>query len=105
MQEKAGAEKANILDTVGEIALAYDDMGRCSEAVEWYERGLAGEEAELGKNHPQTLVSVNNLALACKKAGDLDRAVELYERCLAGKEEGNDQYMSEGDAVKGCVRG
>ncbi|GMI32320.1 hypothetical protein TeGR_g4751 [Tetraparma gracilis] len=39
MKEKAGAEKADILDTVGELAQTYDTMGRCSEAVEWYERG------------------------------------------------------------------
>ncbi|GMI32324.1 hypothetical protein TeGR_g4751 [Tetraparma gracilis] len=93
MKEKAGAEKADILDTVGELAQTYDTMGRCSEAVEWYERGLAGEEAELGKNHPSTLISVYNLAIACDRAGDLDRAVELFERCLKADEEGgNDDY-------------
>jgi tetratricopeptide (TPR) repeat protein len=91
MQEKAGAEKARILDTVGHIASTYKRMGRYSEAVEWFERCLAGREAELGKNHPSTLVSVYNLAVACKKAGDLDRAVELFERCLSGKEEGGDE--------------
>ncbi|GMI52706.1 hypothetical protein TeGR_g14312 [Tetraparma gracilis] len=64
MEEKAGAEKATLLATVGYIANTYSNMGRYSEAVEWYERTLAGAEAELGKNHPQTLASVNNLALA-----------------------------------------
>jgi tetratricopeptide (TPR) repeat protein len=73
-------------------------MGRYSEAVEWYERGLAGREAELGKNHPSTLISVYNLALACEKVGDLDRAVELFERCLARREEGGDEDGARGTA-------
>ncbi|GMI29004.1 hypothetical protein TeGR_g1, partial [Tetraparma gracilis] len=90
MKEKAGAEKATILGTVGQIAQTYEWAGRYSEAVEWNERDLAGREAELGKNHPATLISVNNLAVACKKAGDLDRAVELYERAMQGFEDGGD---------------
>jgi tetratricopeptide (TPR) repeat protein len=99
MDEKAGSEKAGILSTVGHIAQTYDDMGRYSEAVEWHERGLAGQEAELGKNHSETLISVYNLALACKNAGDLDRAVELFERCLAGDEEGGDESGARGTAL------
>ncbi|GMI28054.1 hypothetical protein TeGR_g5692 [Tetraparma gracilis] len=91
MMEKAGAEKATILTAVGQIASTYSRAGRYSEAVEWNERGLAGQEAELGKNHPATLDSVNNLALACEEEGDLDRAVALHERCLAGREEGGDE--------------
>jgi tetratricopeptide (TPR) repeat protein len=106
MKEKAGAEKVHILATMGQIASTYKGMGRYSEAVEWNEMCLAGEEAELGKNHPSTLISVNNLAFACENAGDLDRAVELYERCLAGREEGGDDDRARrtaenlGDALK-----
>jgi tetratricopeptide (TPR) repeat protein len=93
LKEKAGVEKAVILVTFGLIASTYINMGRYSEAVEWHERCLAGREAELGKNHPLTLVSVYNLAVACKNAGDLDRAVELFERCLKADEEGgNEEY-------------
>ncbi|GMI35440.1 hypothetical protein TeGR_g1209 [Tetraparma gracilis] len=98
MKEKAGAEKADILGTVCHIAETYRETGRYSEAMEWGERSLAGEEAELGKNHPSTLISVYNLALACEGAGDLDRAVELFERCLAGEEEGGDDDSARGTA-------
>jgi tetratricopeptide (TPR) repeat protein len=88
MKEKAGAEKGGILGTVGRIAQTYDDMGRYSEAVECYERCLAGQEAELGKNHPETLISVYNMAFTCDKAGDLDRAVELFARFLHNCDQG-----------------
>jgi tetratricopeptide (TPR) repeat protein len=66
-QEKAGAEKASMNFMV--IAGTYDDMGRHNEAVEWYERCLAGREAVLGKNHKETLFTVAKLAAASKKAG------------------------------------
>jgi tetratricopeptide (TPR) repeat protein len=88
MKEKAGAEKADILTTVGLIASTYRMAGRDSEAAEWNEMCLAGQEAELGKNHPVTLTNVYNIGVACAKAGAIDKAVEHIERVLTGLESG-----------------
>jgi hypothetical protein len=51
--------------------------------------GRGGAEAELGKNHPETLNSVNNMGLACAKAGDIEKAVEQISRVLTGIEAGS----------------
>ena len=43
---------------------------RQAEAL--YRRALAGSEAHLGANHPDTLISINNLAALLRKQGKLE---------------------------------
>ena len=45
---------------------------RQAEAL--HRRALAGREAHLGANHPDTLNSMNNLAILLEKQGKLDEA-------------------------------
>ena len=45
---------------------------RQAEAL--HRRALAGHEAHLGANHPETLKSMNNLAVLLRKQGKLDEA-------------------------------
>ena len=45
---------------------------RQAEAL--HRRALAGREAHLGANHPETLTSMNNLALLLRQQGKLDEA-------------------------------
>ena len=44
-------------------------QGKLNEAAPLFARALEGREAELGKNHPDTLTSVNNLALLLEDHG------------------------------------
>ena len=46
---------------------------RC-QAEALHRRALAGREAHLGANHPETLQSMNNLAVLLEKLGKLDEA-------------------------------
>ena len=46
------------------------------EAEPLYRRDLAGCEAQLGRDHPDTLISVNNLAELLRSQGKLDEAGE-----------------------------
>ena len=46
--------------------------GRQAEALQ--RRALAGREAQLGANHPETLGSMNNLAVLLEKQGKLAEA-------------------------------
>ena len=46
---------------------------RC-QAEALYRRDLAGSEAHLGANHPDTLISMNNLAALLEQQGKLAEA-------------------------------
>jgi len=60
--------------------------GRYKQAMELYERALAGYEEALGVDHPDTLGTVNNMALVFGHQGQHEKALELYERALVGYE-------------------
>ena len=47
---------------------------------------LAGEEKQLGAEHPNTLITMSNMAGLCEEMRDYGAALELYERVLAGEE-------------------
>eukprot|EP00435_Cladocopium_sp_Y103_P029579 s2666_g7.t1 len=51
-----------------------------------YRRSLAGLEAQVGAQHPDTLLSMNNFAELLRQQGKLEEAEPLYRRCLAGQE-------------------
>ena len=68
------------------FASCYQISARYDDAEELYERALAGNEKQLGPDHPATLRTVENLAIVYKNKGRYDDAEELYERALAGRE-------------------
>jgi serine/threonine protein kinase len=57
-------------------------LGHPQEAVSLYDRARQTREAQLGADHPDTLVSMSNLATGYKAAGKLDLAVPLHEQTL-----------------------
>ncbi|KAJ6258208.1 Nephrocystin-3 [Drechslerella dactyloides] len=59
---------------------------RYGEALQWFERVLAGEEKALGKDHPSTLCTVHSIASVFSDQGKHDEAMQWFERALAGKE-------------------
>ncbi|KAL7275372.1 hypothetical protein RUND412_001677 [Rhizina undulata] len=54
--------------------------GRYEEALDLYQRALAGYEKTLRKDHPSTLTTVHAIALV------FDEALEFYQRTLVGSE-------------------
>ncbi|KAF3311286.1 hypothetical protein TWF173_008432 [Orbilia oligospora] len=56
----------NNLTTVRRIGSYYCDITRYDEAMNWYQRTLAGKEKALGKDHPDTLATVYYIALVFK---------------------------------------
>jgi tetratricopeptide (TPR) repeat protein len=69
-----------------ELAEAYGDAGRTSEAITLHEQTLAARERTLGPDHPDTLDSRNNLAIDYQDAGRLNEAITLHEQTLAACE-------------------
>ena len=81
-----GADHPHTLTSRGNLAYAYQDAGRVSEAIPLFERNLADRERLLGADHPHTLTSRGNLADAYQDAGRLAEAIPLSEQTLADRE-------------------
>ena len=65
------------------LAASYDALGRHAEALELREQTLARQKAELGPDHPDTLVNMNRLAISYQALGRPAEALELHQEALA----------------------
>ncbi|KAF8461380.1 hypothetical protein BDZ91DRAFT_851079 [Kalaharituber pfeilii] len=81
-----GADHPDTLSTVDKIARVFHEQGQYNEALEFYERALAGREKALGTDHPDTLTTFDYMARVFRVQGQYNKALELYERALAGRE-------------------
>ena len=70
-----------------DLASAYREADRMTEAVGLLERALAAEERLLGARHPSTLASRNNLGSAYRATGRPGEAIPLFELNAAACEE------------------
>ena len=70
------------LKSRNQLALAYSDAGRTSEAVPLLEATLEGFESTLGPDHPGTLISRSSLAAAYAAAWQFARAEPLLRDSL-----------------------
>ena len=71
--------EAAIRDTLG---TSYWHLGELPKAIQQQERALALRSANLGLNHPDTLMAMNNLATIYNDAGRLNESIALYEKLL-----------------------
>ena len=71
--------KARITGTIGGI---YSQLGLYERAESLLKAGLAIHEAELGADHPQTVVRIRELARVYQLMGRYGDAEELYRRAL-----------------------
>jgi tetratricopeptide (TPR) repeat protein len=81
----AGEHHPATLDTVNNLAYAYESAGQLDRAIPLFEQALTDSRRVLGDDHPNTLGSVNNLAYAYESAGQLDRAIPLFEQALTDR--------------------
>ncbi|KAL7266392.1 hypothetical protein RUND412_011064 [Rhizina undulata] len=68
------------------MAVLFHRTKRYDEALELYQRALAGQEKALGKDDLDTLVTAHNMALLFDSTKRYDEALELYQIALAGRE-------------------
>ncbi|HTU89259.1 MAG TPA: serine/threonine-protein kinase [Gemmataceae bacterium] len=71
--------EASIRNTLGE---SYRYLGEYPQAIKQHERALTLREAQLGPDHPDTLIARNNLANAFWAVGRTAEAIGLYEQNL-----------------------
>ncbi|MET8083947.1 tetratricopeptide repeat protein, partial [Micromonospora sp. NPDC005237] len=80
-----GDDHPNTLATGGNLAYAYQEVGRVDEAIPLFEQVLADCRRVLGDDHPSTLASGNNLAYAYQTVGRVDEAIIQFEQVLADR--------------------
>jgi len=76
---KLGADHADTLTSMNNLANGYGAAGKLDLALPLYEQTLKLRTAKLGADHPDTLTSMANLANGYGAAGKLDLALPLYE--------------------------
>jgi len=81
-----GAEHAQTLSSLNNLAYLYQAQGRDAEAEPLYRRALAARKRVLGAEHPQTLGTLNNLAILYKSQGRYGEAESLHRQALAARE-------------------
>ena len=86
LERVLGPDHPDTLTVQNNLAAAYRDAGRFTEAIPLFERTLAARERTLGLSHSDTLTSQHNLAAAYRDAGRFTEAIPLFERALAGRE-------------------
>ena len=75
----------DIASTLGNLGIAWSDLGDARKAVTYFERTLAIFEQVYQEtpNHPDIASTLNNLGIAWRDLGDVQKAVSFYERALA----------------------
>ena len=61
---KLATDHPDTLDTLVNLATAYQAAGKLSEAIKLFEQVRDALVTKLGADHPDTLTSLNNLATA-----------------------------------------
>jgi tetratricopeptide (TPR) repeat protein len=81
-----GPDHRHTLEARNNLAYAYTDAGRTSEAITLYEQILPACVRTLGPDHPHTLDTRNGLASAYRAAGRPKDAIILYKQVLPDRE-------------------
>ena len=82
-----GPDHPRTLIARNNLALAYQEAGNVSTAIDMYQALLPdlARAPVLGPVHPDTLTTRNNLALAHQEAGNVSTAIDMYEAVLADR--------------------
>ncbi|MFD1210741.1 tetratricopeptide repeat protein [Arthrobacter sp. GCM10027362] len=83
---RIGPDHPHTLTVRNNLALAYQEAGNPTRAIELLNQTLTDRERVLGTDHPHTLTSRNNLASAYQEAGNPTRAIELLNQTLTDAE-------------------
>lgn len=82
-QSSLGKRHSITLTAGNNLALALFDNGKQEDAIDLFERTLAGRRSTLGEKHKQTLESLNNLAGALSRCGKRESVVGLLKDVLS----------------------
>jgi serine/threonine-protein kinase len=77
-----GDEGFPVAETLNDLGLGIDALGRAEEAMAMLEEALEIHRLVLGDEHPDSLHILNNVAAMHRDAGDYATAESLYRECL-----------------------
>jgi eukaryotic-like serine/threonine-protein kinase len=77
-----GPDHSDTLTSTGNVAMAYWELGRTTEAVALHADVLKRLKATLGSHDRLTLITMNNLALAYRDIGRMTEAITLHEEAV-----------------------
>ena len=80
-----GPDHPDTLTTRNNLALAHQDAGLLSTAIDMFEDVLADCTRLLGPDHPDTLGTRGNLAIAYRESGNLQKAIDMFEDVLTDR--------------------
>jgi serine/threonine protein kinase len=78
----AGVDHPNTLDSLNNLAAAYQKAGQLDKALPIFEETLQIRRQLLGENHPDTIDSMDSLAAGYQERGQFGKALPLHERAL-----------------------
>jgi serine/threonine protein kinase/tetratricopeptide (TPR) repeat protein len=78
VEQLAGPESEEALVTLSSVAHGLTMLERHDEAIELFERILAGYRQHLGLRHPNTLSVLHNLAYLARRQGETELAEQRY---------------------------
>jgi Tetratricopeptide repeat len=81
-----GPDHPDTLRSRNSLAVAYQEVGRVSEAILLLEQTLFGRERVHGPKHPDTLTTQHNLAASYQRVGRDSEAIRLFELTLGSRE-------------------
>lgn len=86
-QSTVGSKHLSTLDTVNNLGILCQGLGKHNEAESMCVKALQGREQLLGPDHMATLGSANNLALVYLDKDKLEKAENLFRRAFEGRAE------------------
>ncbi|KAF3920525.1 hypothetical protein ABW20_dc0108726 [Dactylellina cionopaga] len=83
--EQNAGEKVLALAGIHNIAMVLQNQRKFSEAMQWYQKALAGQSKTLGEDHPETLITVYNIGHLLEKQGKDIEAMQWYQKALVSE--------------------
>ena len=85
LTDALGPDHPHTLNTRHNLALAHQDAGHLSTALDMHQALLTDITRILGPDDPDTLTARSNLAGAHRQAGHVSKAIAMYEALLADR--------------------
>ena len=82
LADALGPDHPHTLTARSNLALAHQDAGHVSTAIDMHQALLTDRTRILGPDHPDTLATRSNLANAHRQAGHVSTAIDMYEALL-----------------------
>ncbi len=75
-----GSDHPDVAASYNNIGNVYDSLGKCEEALEYYQKALEIDIKVSGQDHPDVASSIKNIGIVYHNKGDRAAATEMYTK-------------------------